>query len=281
MSKQLNSSNSSFLTAGMLKELIRGKNIPQLERLVDGVDDSHVMFLHDYNGKGNRWSKEEIKFYLSEINRPITEWNVENVRFLLSCPGKTVLTPQLHRDPFPVLYYLKRLYLYYAAKYASIDIQDVFECINHNTVGNPETKDKGERLRVLTSCYTDMFNTLCYKFQNNFPKVVLDDVLYGDISDFLKEEYGTESLREIEEPKVLEEMINDVLDCIPTACNIWDDAEAARKCKYELLLWDFHARSVNFEKEKDVNDFVNAFEVEPATLFERQDDGNWTEVWSI
>ena len=70
-----------YLTVGLLKELIGNRNIPELQKLINGHDDSDYLDLinrDDYIAS-KLWSKQDIINQMNEMGIEVTEDNVADV----------------------------------------------------------------------------------------------------------------------------------------------------------------------------------------------------------
>lgn len=87
------------LTVGLLKELMAGRNIPELRKLCDGESDSHKLSLFDADGKETvgyvYWGVQDIKYCLEETGYPATE---ENVSAVITDEGLKVLSECSDKD---------------------------------------------------------------------------------------------------------------------------------------------------------------------------------------
>lgn len=83
MRRQIETNEEETLTAGLLRRLIGNRNIPELSRLIEGVDDSHRLDLLDLAGAEivayKLWTIEDIKDSLIGLGYPVTEENISAV----------------------------------------------------------------------------------------------------------------------------------------------------------------------------------------------------------
>ena len=281
--KDVSKGKEETLTAGLLRELIGNRNIPELSRLVEGVDDNHRLDLKDLDSPDTIawmiWTTEDIRDAMCQLGYPLTEENLSAVlhsgelKNLSNCTDgdweiiSNAIRENAKRNPFEILYEIKKLYLIDEAEKGTQEARKIFE----KRLNSPSSRD--------SQTVHDFADYLWGAYELLYDKVMLevggigklDMLLEGDYEAYTEKHYGRKFWNEIENPAFLDDLLDELTKLIPSVKPEGD---------FCLSLYDFHNADLYFASEEDVNAFVSEYDVAPATLF-RKENGSFVEEWNI
>ena len=281
--KDVSKGKEETLTAGLLRDLIGKRNIPELSRLVEGVDDNHRVDLKDLDSPDTIawmiWTTEDIRDAMCQLGYPLTEENLSAVlhsgelKNLSNCTDgdweiiSNAIRENAKRNPFEILYEIKKLYLIDEAEKGTQEARKIFE----KRLNSPSSRD--------SQTVHDFADYLWGAYESLYDKVMLevggigklDALLEGDYEAYTEKHYGRKFWNEIENPAFLDDLLDELTKLIPSVKPEGD---------FCLSLYDFHNADLYFASEEDVNAFVSEYDVAPATLF-RKENGSFVEEWNI
>lgn len=262
------------LTAGLLKGLSAGRNIPELESfLQERSDDEELSLMNrgDYFAT-KVWQKDDIEACLEDNDYPVTE---ENIQRVLKCKMLNTLNDCTEID----WGIIEAAIEYSACAYSSFmllrELKERWLRLEsvHGSTGADfmiETYLKGNPIPAVpedTAVFDERdMETFLNDFNHHLARL-MDPKVYGnwseDIYKYTRKFHGEKCFNEIENPTFIDAILSEVLKMIPA---IKEDGPFA------IALYDLHDKIVYFESEEAAKDFMNLYAVEYAVAYHKEAD---------
>ncbi len=267
------------LTAGTLRMLSEGENIPQLEAFLEGRPDDQFLDLlnrDDYIATV-LWSKADIETALEEKGYPVTEDNVNAVinSGMLKCLGdctdgdweviyQTIDAFACKYNTFTILSSLKQRYLMLEALYGTAWADSIVEgamkagAFLYSSIDSEYALEK------------NLSNSLDFFLESGLDKDLLEE-WKSDYSLYTRKKYGNKSFNEIENPNFIEELLEKAISLIP---------EVNDEGPFALSIYDLNDELVYFNSEEEMSSFARNYAIAHATAY-KASGGSFEELWSI
>lgn len=169
---------------------------------------------------------------------------------------------------FSLLCSAKKLYLIYEAEFGTLEANEFFD--KRCNAALSEISSVEHMCYFIRQLEKDYYKN----YYSRKPEGDLYDLIIGDYSVYTHDKYGRKFWNEIENPPFLEMLLKKLIYILP-------NVKWSMPYDYCLVLYDFNDLDIYFETEEAVDNFIDKFDVAPATLFVMDKTGHYVESWSI
>ena len=121
----------------------------------------------------------------------------------------------------------------------------------------------------------EMINNFLTVIKETVPHDLKEEWDYSDYEVYTDKYYHRKFWNEIDNDDTINFFLDKFFKFVNVATDDSDDM------KFTLRLYDFNDFDVYFHNEKEAVEFIDRYASAPITAFSKDEDGDWTEEWTI